>query len=96
MYILMYMTQVLPLAEVRKELSTLVQQVEQTHERIVVTKHGQPSAVLLSVDDLESLEETLEIVSDSPLLAQLQKALREHKRYSATDIRADLEARAKS
>jgi hypothetical protein len=38
-----------------------------THGRVVVTKHGQPAAVMLNVDDLESLEETLAILSNPTL-----------------------------
>lgn len=30
-----------------------------THERVTITRHGRPAAVLTSVDDLESIEETL-------------------------------------
>src|SRR5579875_3496870 len=48
----------LPLADVRNRLSELVAEVEQTHERISITKHGHPAAVLLSPGDLASIEET--------------------------------------
>lgn len=41
------------------------------HDRVTVTVHGKPRAVLLSVDDLESLEETIAILSDSEALRQL-------------------------
>jgi len=40
----------------------------------VITKHGRPAAVLLSVEDLESLEETLEILSNQGLLADIREA----------------------
>ncbi len=30
-----------------------------TQERITITRHGRPAAVLISVEDLESMEETL-------------------------------------
>jgi antitoxin YefM len=60
--ILMAMSE-LPLADVRNRLSELVAEVESTHARVVVTKHGHPAAVLISPDDLASLEETLDILS---------------------------------
>ena len=72
------MTVNLPLAEVKNRLSEVVERLEREHDRVVITKHGRPSAVLLSVDDLESLEETLAILSDSNLMADL--------RASADDI----------
>jgi prevent-host-death family protein len=55
----------MPLAEVRNKLSEVVDNVEREHDRVVITRHGRPAAVVLSVDDLESLEETLEVLSNS-------------------------------
>ncbi len=37
-------------------------------QRVVVTRKGRPAAVLLSPDDLESLEETLAVLSDPELM----------------------------
>ena len=64
----------LPLAEVKSYLSELVSRVSTHHERVTVTVHGHPSAVLLAVDDLESLEETIAILSDSEAMRQLAEA----------------------
>jgi prevent-host-death family protein len=57
------MTEMLALAEVKAHLSQLVSRVNSQHDRVTVTVHGRPSAVLLAVDDLESLEETIAILS---------------------------------
>lgn len=57
--------QTLPLAEVRARLSAVVDEIEQTAERVTITRNGVPVAVVLSVDDLASLEETLAWL-DSP------------------------------
>jgi len=51
-----------PLGEARNRLSEYVAEVERTHERVTITRHGHPAAVLISVDDLASIEETLEIL----------------------------------
>ncbi|MEX1126806.1 MAG: type II toxin-antitoxin system Phd/YefM family antitoxin [Acidimicrobiia bacterium] len=64
----------LPLAEVKKRLSEMVDRVEHHHERIVVTRRGRPAAVLVSPDDLESLEETLDILSTPGALEDIQRA----------------------
>lgn len=50
-----------PLGEARDRLSEYVADVERTHERVTITRHGRPAAVLISADDLASIEETLEI-----------------------------------
>lgn len=54
----------LPLAEIKKRLSEIVDGVEQRHDRVLLTRNGRPAAVIMSPDDLEALEETLEILSD--------------------------------
>jgi antitoxin YefM len=64
----------LPLADVRNRLSELVADVERTHARVTITKHGHPAAVLIAPDDLASLEETLDIVSDPDALADIRRA----------------------
>ena len=47
----------LALADVKNRLSEVVEGLEREHGRVVVTKHGRPAVVMLSVDDLESLED---------------------------------------
>jgi len=65
------MTTSLPLADVKAHLSELVGRVKSQHERVTVTVHGAPSAVLMAVADLEALEETLEILSDQKTVQRL-------------------------
>ncbi len=62
------------LAEVKNRLSEVVDRIEREHGRVVITKHGHPAAVILSVEDLESLEETLEILGNPDLLADIREA----------------------
>ena len=62
----------LPLADVKNRLSEVVEQVEVEHARVTITKHGRPAAVLISADDLESLEETLALLSDPAVLSQIR------------------------
>ena len=67
----------LTLAELRSNLSAVVQRLEREHGRVVITKHGRPAAVVLSVEDLESLEETLAVLSDEPLMREIRQGLAE-------------------
>ncbi len=53
---------VLPLGDVKSHLSEIVGRVHDHHERVTVTVHGKPSAILIAPEDLEALEETLEIM----------------------------------
>ena len=65
------MTTTTSLANVKAHLSAIVGSVHDTHERVVITRNGEPAAVLISPDDLASLEETLEILSDKDLMGQV-------------------------
>ncbi len=65
------------LKDVKDHLSEVVDQVEREHDRVVITKHGRPAAVILSVDDLASLEESLEIMGRPRLIAQIRDSLAE-------------------
>ncbi|MQA07422.1 MAG: type II toxin-antitoxin system prevent-host-death family antitoxin [Pseudonocardiaceae bacterium] len=54
---------VVPLGQARDDLSHYVDEVETTHERVTITRHGRPAAILIAPEDLESLEETLDLLS---------------------------------
>jgi antitoxin YefM len=56
---------------VKSHLSELVRRVHDHHERVTVTVHGRPSAVLVAVEDLERLEETLAILRDADAMGRL-------------------------
>jgi len=76
----------LPLADVKNRLSEVVERLEREHGRVVITKHGRPAAVVLSVEDLEGLEETLEILSDPRLMRRIRKAAAEIETGKAVDL----------
>jgi prevent-host-death family protein len=72
----------------------LVDRVEDQHDRVVVTRNGKPAAVLISHDDLESLEETLAIMSDPALMAQIQESESSgESAASLAEVQAVLQAR---
>jgi prevent-host-death family protein len=47
----------LSFATVEAQLSSLVDEVQDTHGRVLITRNGKPAAVLIGPDDLEGLEE---------------------------------------
>lgn len=61
-------------ADVKADLSELVAQVGAQHDRVTVTVHGRPTAVLVAVEDLESLDETIALLSDNDVLRALAAA----------------------
>ena len=66
------MSETLSLAEVKAKFSEMVDRVEHTHDRITVTRNGRPAAVLISPEELASLEDTVELLSDPAAMAQLR------------------------
>ncbi|WP_419554489.1 type II toxin-antitoxin system Phd/YefM family antitoxin [Candidatus Poriferisodalis sp.] len=65
------------LRTVRDRFSDFVERVHSHHERIVITRNGTPAAVLMSPEDLESIEETLAILSDPDAMREIALAERE-------------------
>src|SRR5947207_10980002 len=72
----MVMPETMSLAAVKARFSELVDRVERQHDRVIVTRNGRPAAVLISPEDLESLEETLAVMSDRSLAAQIRDSQR--------------------
>lgn len=68
------MSETLPLAEIKAHLSEIVDRVEREHERVVLTRNGRPAAVIMSPDDLEALEDTLDLLSDPHALKEIDAA----------------------
>ncbi len=62
------------LAEAKAHLSEVVNRVSTQHERVTVTVHGHPSAILLAPEDLERLEETIAVLADNELLRALSSS----------------------
>jgi antitoxin YefM len=73
---MLVMSETLPLAQVKSKFSEMVDRVEHTHDRIVVTRNGRPAAVMISPDELASLEDTLELLSDAEASRELAEARR--------------------
>lgn len=81
-----------PLTEAKDRLSALVEQAEMTHEIVTITRHGRPAAVLMSVDDLESLRETVYWLSQPGIHDDIAAADRDAARggtTSAAEVRAE-------
>jgi prevent-host-death family protein len=64
-----------PISEAKTHLSELARRVSLQHERITLTRNGTPEAVLVSVDDLEGMEMTLEILGDSDAVSRISESL---------------------
>lgn len=82
----------LPLGQARDQFSKVLDGVERTHDRVTVTRHGKPVAVIMAASDLEALEETLAILSSAAETAQIRAGLAdlEHGRVESwAEMRAE-------
>jgi antitoxin YefM len=66
--------QTLPLSEVKARLSEIADDVDRTHERVHITRNGREYVVLISAEDLASLEATLELLADPQAMARVAAA----------------------
>lgn len=58
----------LPVADARSQLSKLIDEAASTHERFEITRNGHRTAVLLSADDYDAMQETIAVLADAALL----------------------------
>ncbi|MGH3925467.1 MAG: type II toxin-antitoxin system Phd/YefM family antitoxin [Pseudonocardiaceae bacterium] len=63
------------LSEAKARLSELGRRVSEQHERITVTRNGEAQFVLISLDDLEGLEITLDVLSDHGAVERIAESL---------------------
>jgi prevent-host-death family protein len=75
----------LPLSEAKARLSEIADEVGRTHERVHITRNGREYVVLLAAEDLESIEATLELLSDPAAQERLRRSQDEVERGEVLD-----------
>ena len=65
---------IIPLTEAKSRLSEIADEIHRTHERVSVTRNGREYVVIMSAEDLESLEATIELLSDPSAQARIAQA----------------------
>jgi len=83
----------MPVSEVKTKLSELVDAVERRDDAVTITRNGKPVAVIVSKDEYESWQETVEIMRDQKFMKEIRKGIlslkRSKKRYSLDELFAD-------
>ena len=84
---------VLPLSEVKTKLSELVDVVERRDEPITITRNGKPVAIIVSKDEYDGWQETVEILRDPQFLKEISDGVRRlaraKKRYTIEELFAE-------
>ena len=85
------MSETRSLADAKAHFSEIIDLVESQHERVIITRHGKPAAIIMSPDDLEGIEETLDILSTPGALEEIRAAdadVRAGNYLTAAELRA--------
>lgn len=69
------MTNIVSVSDARNNLPKLVKKVNKNIDRVIITVHGQPAATLVSQEELESLEETAEVLAIPGALKSIKKGM---------------------
>jgi antitoxin YefM len=90
------MAKMVPVRELRSNLSSLLADVSEGRDHLLVTRNGTPAAALIPVDEYEALEETAEVLSDPEALSALEAGLAEIERgetVTLAELREELAER---
>ena len=74
------MTKSVSLKKLRPKLPKIMEEIDSKMDRFIVTKRGKPIALIMSIDDYESLLETLDVLSDKKLMKRIKQAEKDIKR----------------
>lgn len=80
------MTKTIPLAEAKKKLSAIINDVETKYDRFTITKNGINKAVILSSEEYEGLLETLDILSSKEERDAIRRAEKEVKNRDTVSL----------
>lgn len=92
----LHMAKTVPVRDLRANLSSLLDDVSDRRDHVLVTRNGTPAAVLVPIDEYEALEETAEILSDADALSALEAGLAEIERgetVTLSELRSELTER---
>lgn len=68
------MTKTIPLAEAKKNLSAIINDVENKYDRFTITKNGVSKAVIVNSEEYEGLLETIDILSSKEEREAIKRA----------------------
>ena len=80
------MTKNVTLKELRPRLPKIINEVDRKMDRFIITRRGKPVALLMSVDDYESVLETLDILGNAKLVKKIKKAREDVKKGRSTAL----------
>jgi len=92
----MVVMETIPITEAKTRIAELADRVAREHDHFTITRNGRADVMLISVAEYESLQETLDILSDEQALGDLRQSREDFEAgdiYSLEQVRAELEQR---
>lgn len=92
----MTIMETIPITEAKSRIAELADRVAREHDHFTITRNGRADVMLISVAEYESLQETLDILSDEQALTDLRQSKEDFEAgdtYSLAQVRAELEQR---
>lgn len=92
----MVVMETIPITEAKTRIAELADRVAREHDHFIITRNGRADVMLISVAEYESLQETLDILSDEQALGDLRQSREDFEAgdiYSLEQVRAELEQR---
>lgn len=88
----MVVKKVLPVREVRENLSQLLEEAEDGHEPVMITRYGRPAGYLIGYGTLNSLLERLEDLEDIRAMREVEAEWRARGGRPFAEVLAEVEA----
>ncbi|MGW4368662.1 type II toxin-antitoxin system Phd/YefM family antitoxin [Nocardia takedensis] len=88
--------EIIPITEAKARIAELADRVAREHDHFTITRNGRADVMLISVAEYESMQETLEILSDDDTLADLRQSREDFDSgdtFDVDQVRAELEQR---
>lgn len=86
----------IPITEAKARIAELADRVAREHNHFTITRNGRADVMLISVAEYESMQETLDLLSDNEALADLRQSREDFTTgdtFTVEELRTELERR---
>lgn len=81
----------LSIRELRPKLPEVVTDISENMNRYIITKRGRPTAIILNIDDYNSLLESLDLQEDEKLMIEIAESKTDFKKVRLIeDVKREL------
>ena len=67
----------MPVTQAKTKLLSMIRNFDNMEDTIAITKNGVPKAVIMSMDQYESICETMEVITDKDIMQQLKASTKD-------------------